>query len=159
MTPDSLRQRGFVRLWWAVIVLALGVVVMSWQAYEGHQARLARRAAAVPVAQNAPLAGAVDVDDQALALSTPMPADDSPRQPGPLPARRSPGQEAGDPVPISPRGEPGAGTFRCDGRQHCSQMRSCEEATFFLRHCPNTKMDGDRDGVPCESQWCAGQGR
>lgn len=45
-------------------------------------------------------------------------------------------------------------TFRCDGRQHCSQMRSCEEATFVIRNCPNTKMDGDNDGVPCESQWC-----
>ncbi len=44
--------------------------------------------------------------------------------------------------------------FRCDGRTHCSQMTSCEEATFFLQHCPNTKMDGNRDGVPCEKQWC-----
>ncbi|MFT4101584.1 MAG: excalibur calcium-binding domain-containing protein [Burkholderiaceae bacterium] len=33
-------------------------------------------------------------------------------------------------------------------------MRSCEEATYFLRNCPNTKMDGDHDGVPCEQQWC-----
>lgn len=44
--------------------------------------------------------------------------------------------------------------FQCDGRVHCSQMRSCEEATFFLNHCPNTKMDGNGDGVPCEKQWC-----
>ena len=44
--------------------------------------------------------------------------------------------------------------FKCDGRQHCSQMRSCEEAKFFLKHCPNTKMDGNGDGVPCERQWC-----
>lgn len=44
--------------------------------------------------------------------------------------------------------------FSCDGRQHCSQMRSCAEATYFIQHCPNTKMDGDGDGVPCESQWC-----
>ncbi len=43
--------------------------------------------------------------------------------------------------------------FRCDGRQHCSQMRSYEEARFFLRNCPNTKMDGDRDGIPCEQQF------
>lgn len=44
--------------------------------------------------------------------------------------------------------------FRCDGRQHCSQMRSCSEARFFLANCPGTKMDGNRDGVPCEQQWC-----
>ena len=46
-----------------------------------------------------------------------------------------------------------ASKFHCDGRQHCSQMRSYEEAKFFLNHCPNTKMDGDRDGVPCERQF------
>ena len=42
--------------------------------------------------------------------------------------------------------------FVCDGRQHCSQMRSCDEARFFIRNCPNTKMDGDGDGKPCEQQ-------
>ena len=44
--------------------------------------------------------------------------------------------------------------YRCDGRQHCSQMTSCAEATFFLKNCPGTKMDGDMDGIPCEEQWC-----
>jgi len=44
--------------------------------------------------------------------------------------------------------------FKCDGRTHCSHMTSCEEATYFIQNCPNTKMDGDRDGIPCESQWC-----
>ncbi|WP_261833011.1 excalibur calcium-binding domain-containing protein [Amphritea atlantica] len=41
--------------------------------------------------------------------------------------------------------------FSCDGRQHCSQMRSRAEAEFFIRNCPNTKMDGDHDGIPCEN--------
>jgi hypothetical protein len=44
--------------------------------------------------------------------------------------------------------------FRCDGRQHCSQMRSCAEAKYFLANCPGVKMDGNRDGTPCEQQWC-----
>ena len=44
-------------------------------------------------------------------------------------------------------------SFRCDGRQHCSQMTSYEEAKFFLENCPNTKMDGDNDGIPCERQF------
>lgn len=44
--------------------------------------------------------------------------------------------------------------FRCDGRVHCSEMTSCEEALFFLEHCPGTKMDGDDDGIPCERQLC-----
>lgn len=43
---------------------------------------------------------------------------------------------------------------RCDGRIYCSQMTSCQEATYFLRNCPGTKMDGNHDGVPCEKQWC-----
>lgn len=42
--------------------------------------------------------------------------------------------------------------FVCDGRVHCSQMTSCEEARFFVRHCPDTKMDGDGDGQPCEQE-------
>ncbi len=43
---------------------------------------------------------------------------------------------------------------QCDGRQYCSQMTSCEEATWFLQNCPNTRMDGEGDGIPCERQWC-----
>lgn len=46
------------------------------------------------------------------------------------------------------------GSFRCDGRTHCSQMTSCDEAFYFLRNCPGVKMDGGGDGVPCERQWC-----
>jgi cold shock CspA family protein len=41
--------------------------------------------------------------------------------------------------------------FSCDGRQHCSQMTSRAEAEYFIKYCPNTKMDGDRDGIPCEN--------
>jgi hypothetical protein len=40
--------------------------------------------------------------------------------------------------------------LKCDGRQHCSQMRNYKEAKYFIIHCPNTKMDGDNDGIPCE---------
>ena len=47
-----------------------------------------------------------------------------------------------------------ASAFTCDGRTHCSQMTSCAEATYFIDHCPNTKMDGNNDGIPCEKQWC-----
>jgi len=45
--------------------------------------------------------------------------------------------------------------FRCDGRQYCSQMNSRAEAEYFTKYCLNTKMDGDRDGIPCEndSRW------
>lgn len=43
--------------------------------------------------------------------------------------------------------------FTCDGRTHCSQMHSYEEAVFFLRNCPSIEMDGDGDGIPCERQF------
>ena len=43
--------------------------------------------------------------------------------------------------------------YRCDGRKHCSQMSSKEEAIFFIKNCPDTQMDGDNDGNPCESQF------
>ena len=55
---------------------------------------------------------------------------------------------------LSPMSESQASPFKCDGRIYCSQMTSCAEATFFLKNCPGTRMDGDNDGIPCEKQWC-----
>ena len=52
------------------------------------------------------------------------------------------------------KAKPVASADRCDGRTFCSQMTSCEEATFFLKNCPGTTMDGNHDGVPCPQQWC-----
>lgn len=49
-----------------------------------------------------------------------------------------------------------APAYRCDGRTRCGQMTSCAEARYFLANCPGTEMDGDRDGIPCERQWCVG---
>lgn len=45
--------------------------------------------------------------------------------------------------------------FQCEGKQHCSEMSSCEEAEFYLEQCPNVLIDGDRDGIPCERQLCS----
>ena len=44
--------------------------------------------------------------------------------------------------------------YSCTGKVYCSEMTSCAEARFYQRNCPGTKMDGDGDGIPCESQWC-----
>lgn len=44
--------------------------------------------------------------------------------------------------------------YKCEGKIYCSQMTSCEEAKFYLKNCPGVKIDGDGDGIPCESQWC-----
>jgi cold shock CspA family protein len=65
-------------------------------------------------------------------------------------------QTVSEPTPVEFVSRPTSptSTYSCDGRTMCSQMTSCAEATFFIRNCPNTQMDGDHDGVPCESQWC-----
>jgi cold shock CspA family protein len=53
---------------------------------------------------------------------------------------------------VAESGEPlTSASFHCDGRRHCSQMRSRAEAEYFLENCPDTKMDGDDDGIPCEN--------
>lgn len=56
--------------------------------------------------------------------------------------------------PVAHAATPAQPGFRCDGRTMCSQMHSCAEARYFIQHCPNTAMDGDGDGEPCERQWC-----
>lgn len=61
---------------------------------------------------------------------------------------------AATPRPVAPAPPAAPDSFHCDGRQYCSQMRSCAEARYFLAHCPGAKMDGDHNGIPCEKQWC-----
>ncbi len=40
---------------------------------------------------------------------------------------------------------------RCRDKRTCGEMTSCEEARFFHRECGLASLDGDGDGVPCES--------
>ncbi len=62
-------------------------------------------------------------------------------------------------VPPEPKEETSEQTvYSCEGKVHCSQMRSCKEAMYYLENCPGTKLDGDGDGIPCEDQFC-GNGR
>lgn len=46
----------------------------------------------------------------------------------------------------------GANSLDCGSmiKKTCSQMSSCEEAKWQMA-CGNTRLDGDKDGVPCES--------
>ena len=41
--------------------------------------------------------------------------------------------------------------FSCGGKRYCRDMTSCAEARFYLRECGLSRLDGDRDGVPCET--------
>jgi cold shock CspA family protein len=58
------------------------------------------------------------------------------------------------PAALSPAKLTVPSDFRCDGRNTCSQMTSCREATLFLQNCQGMQLDGNGDGVPCEQQWC-----
>lgn len=41
--------------------------------------------------------------------------------------------------------------FNCDEHKNCGQMSSCEEAMFHLLQCGNGRLDGNNNGVPCQS--------
>jgi len=43
------------------------------------------------------------------------------------------------------------GGFTCGAKRYCREMTSCAEARFYLNSCGLSRLDGDRDGNPCES--------
>ena len=57
-------------------------------------------------------------------------------------------REVGTPQPAV---APESSGFTCGGKTYCREMRSCAEARFHLAECGLTRLDGDRDGVPCET--------
>jgi hypothetical protein len=40
---------------------------------------------------------------------------------------------------------------KCWEKDTCGQMRSCEEAYYFLEHCQKIKLDNNKNGIPCET--------
>lgn len=42
-------------------------------------------------------------------------------------------------------------SYTCSGKTRCGQMTSCSEAYFYLNSCGVKSLDGDKDGVPCET--------
>jgi endonuclease YncB( thermonuclease family) len=42
-------------------------------------------------------------------------------------------------------------TFECGTKRVCGDMSSCDEAKYFLHTCGLPRLDGNRDGVPCET--------
>jgi cold shock CspA family protein len=119
---------------WMVIGCLVVLLAVSVYAYVRHMANRSPS----PLAQVAPVT-------THEVSRVPMRSADQPSMPALMPAIRTP---AATTDPAAP--------FHCDGRTMCSQMHSCEEATWVLNHCPGTRMDGDQDGVPCERQWCGG---
>lgn len=48
-------------------------------------------------------------------------------------------------------GDEGSSGNTCGSKKYCNQMNSCDEAYFYYQSCGLDRLDGDKDGVPCES--------
>jgi endonuclease YncB( thermonuclease family) len=46
---------------------------------------------------------------------------------------------------------PAASGLACGSKRYCRQMTSCGEAQFYLKTCGVGNLDGDGDGVACET--------
>lgn len=46
--------------------------------------------------------------------------------------------------------------YSCGSKKYCSEMTTCEEARHYLTQCGLKTLDGNGDGVPCESL-CSGR--
>ncbi len=42
-------------------------------------------------------------------------------------------------------------SYTCGAKRYCTQMATCDEAYFYYNNCGLTRLDGDKDGVPCET--------
>jgi endonuclease YncB( thermonuclease family) len=56
-------------------------------------------------------------------------------------------------APLGPA--PGELPADCGDKRTCREMRSCDEALYYLQSCGLAGMDGDGDGIPCERGVCA----
>jgi endonuclease YncB( thermonuclease family) len=70
-----------------------------------------------------------------------------PEPPVPPWAVRQRAREPGAALPLVPQ----SSGFACGGKTYCREMRSCTEARFHLAQCGLARLDGDGDGVPCET--------
>lgn len=71
----------------------------------------------------------------------------------PAPREQVPAPRPTRPAPFaSSLSAPSAGGgFSCGGKQYCREMTSCAEARYYLSQCGLSRLDRDRDGVPCET--------
>lgn len=52
--------------------------------------------------------------------------------------------------PMPAQSKTGVFSGRCGAKRTCKEMTSCQEAWFYLTACGLSRLDGDRDGTPCE---------
>lgn len=46
---------------------------------------------------------------------------------------------------------PSTSSYACGSKTYCSEMVTCEEAKYYLNSCGLSRLDGDKDGTPCEA--------
>lgn len=51
----------------------------------------------------------------------------------------------------TPVTNPSTGSYTCGSKTYCTEMNTCEEARYYLNSCGLSRLDADKDGVPCES--------
>lgn len=127
------------RLVMIVLILVL-LAFAGWHGYNEYRVHYASRSEPEPVFDNTQTWTRPAASESRTSKNTPRAETDAGNQ---VSAR-----------PAVSESRTSTSTYHCDGRTRCSQMTSCAEATYFLKNCPGVQMDGDRDGIPCESQWC-----
>jgi hypothetical protein len=40
--------------------------------------------------------------------------------------------------------------YECGKKRYCYEMTSCNEVRYYFKTCGLSKLDGDKDGIPCE---------
>lgn len=65
-------------------------------------------------------------------------------------------EEADVPSGLERKGQDNTSAWQCGAKRHCGQMTSCAEARYYLTQCGVRSLDGDGDGIPCESL-CGGK--
>ncbi len=61
-------------------------------------------------------------------------------------------REGGDAAPPADLGIAApTSEFTCGTKRYCRDMASCAEARFQLESCGLSRLDGDHDGIPCET--------
>ena len=65
----------------------------------------------------------------------------------------APNQDRMQAAPSSPdrSSKSPSGAGGCGSKTYCTEMSSCSEARFHLEQCGLSRLDGDGDGMPCES--------
>lgn len=53
--------------------------------------------------------------------------------------------------PTATQSSPTSSGFSCGSKTKCGEMTSCAEAMYYLNTCGVSRLDGDKDGVPCET--------